>query len=120
MRFGLATPSARSFPERMCGTSVTEVSKVMLTCPPSTAATAGAPPLKGTCTTLMPAASLNSSPVRWNTVPLPEEAMVSCPGFDFASATSSLTEVACTEGSTASTTGSEATTEIGAKSFCVS
>jgi hypothetical protein len=92
----------------------------MLTCPPSNAATAGAPPLKGTCTMLTPAASLNSSPVRWKTVPLPEEAIVSWPGFAFASAMSSLTEVAGTPGSTASTTGSEATTEIGAKSLTVS
>ena len=48
-------------------------------------------PLYGMCTTSMPAASRNFSPLMCVPLPVPAEAKLSCPGFFFASAISSAT-----------------------------
>ena len=79
---------------------------------------AGAPPLYGTCTASMPAADLKSSTERCGVLPTPPEPKLSRPGFAFASAMSSCTDLAATEGCTTSMRGEVATSVTGTKSFC--
>jgi len=50
------------------------------------------------CTMLMPVAARNASPTRWFEVPLPNDAKFSAPGLARASATSSFTDPAATDG----------------------
>src|SRR4029077_9429739 len=66
--------------------------------------TAGPPPPNGTCTKSSLSDSLNSSPTSCGGVPVPGEAKLYLPGVALISATSSLTDVAGTDGCTASTT----------------
>ncbi len=49
-------------------------------------------PLKGTCTTSIPAIALSCSPAKCVPLPTPAEEKLSCPGLAFAAATSSPTE----------------------------
>ena len=49
-----------------------------------------------------PACCLKSSPVRWISAPVPEEAKVILPGLAFASATSSFADRACDDAGTIS------------------
>jgi hypothetical protein len=78
---------------------------------------AGAAPLYGTWTASMFAACAKSAAVRCVGVPLPALAMSRLFGFERASATSSRSELACTEGCTTSTSMYEATSVIGVKSL---
>ena len=64
----------------------------------------------------MPVISLNSSPPRCLFEPGPDDANVSAPGFDFASATSSITDFAGTEGCTTRTASVEKAIPTGTKS----
>ena len=74
VRFRVVTASARSLPERACESAADAVRKRNGTCPASTSATAGPPPLYGTCTMLIPVLSFSSSAAMWPGVPLPGEA----------------------------------------------
>src|SRR5437016_7537277 len=71
MRFELATPSATSLPALTCGNADGVPANIICTCPPTTAPTAGAMPLNGTCTMSIPAVLLKSSPARCAPLPLP-------------------------------------------------
>lgn len=64
----------------------------------------------------MPARIFSISPARWLEVAVPDEAIDSMPGFAFASATSSATAFAGTDGCTSSTFGIDTTCATGAKS----
>jgi hypothetical protein len=64
----------------------------------------------------IPVIDLNISAERCGGEPAPPEPYLSCPGFDFASATSSLIEPAGTEGLTSSMKGVEAIRLTGVKS----
>ncbi len=75
------TASAVSLPARMCSSTAGRSGSMICTCPPSRSATAGAAPRYGTCTILMLASMLNSSPVRWMVVPAPAEAKLTLPGL---------------------------------------
>jgi hypothetical protein len=55
--------------------------KVASTVPASRSCIAGAPPLYGTWTALVPVSCQNSSAVRWSDVPLPADAKVILSGF---------------------------------------
>jgi len=60
-------------------------------------------PLKGTCTTSIPAIALNCSPAKCVPLPTPAEEKLSWPGFSFARASSSATEWMPSAGETTST-----------------
>ena len=68
---------------------------------------AGPPPLYGMWFIRVPARLLNSSPARCGELPAPEDAMLSCPGFSFASAMRSFNVFTGTEGCTTTTFGVE-------------
>src|SRR5688572_25156090 len=104
----------------MCGSADGRLSNIICTCPPSRSVIAGADPLYGTCDICTPVSTLNSSPDRWIEVPLPLEAKLMVPGLDLATATSSGTVFAGTDGCATSTFGTPATSTIGAKSFAAS
>ncbi|MND00013.1 hypothetical protein D3C83_184970 [compost metagenome] len=70
----------------------------------------------GTCVTSMPARCLKSSSARCPEVPLPAEANAILPGRLLASATSSETEAAGTEGCTIRIFGTEMPCVIAVKS----
>ena len=75
--------------------------------PPTAALIAGPPPWKGAWTMSTFAASLNISPITWWVVPAPGVPYAIVPGFSRASATSSASVFAGTEGFTANTIGTE-------------
>ena len=77
-------------------------------------------PLYGTCTSSMPAACRNISPVRWMMPPVPEEANVSRPGWRRAAATKSATELARKDAGTTKAMVPSAMRATGAKSRCMS
>ena len=60
--------------------------------PAAVSATAGPPPLNGTCVRLTPAISLNSSVLMCGKPPTPEEEYMISPGRFLASAMNSFTE----------------------------
>src|SRR5260221_892185 len=64
VRFAPATASARRRPERTCWRIATVLEKLSWTSPAISAVSAGALPLYGTCTMLVPVRSLKSSPAR--------------------------------------------------------
>src|SRR5438067_2199863 len=64
---------------------------------------AGPDPLYGMCVMFTPVTSLKSSPERCVFVPWPEDAKLSWPGFDFASAMTSCRLFAGTDGCSTST-----------------
>ena len=68
------------------------------------------------CTILTPVSILNISADMWIEVPLPEDAKLILPGFAFASAMNSATDLAGTEGFTIITFGTSATIAAGARS----
>ena len=82
----------RDFPARTNGSAEGRPSIIRGTCPPSRSLVAGGLPLYGTCTISTPAMILNSSPERWEPVPLPAVAKLSVPGRALASAINSLTD----------------------------
>ncbi len=88
----------------------------MGTCPLITSISDWPLPLYGTCTMSTPVAALNISPLMCDWMPLPPDPKFSCPGFAFASAMSSATVFAGTEGCTTSTWPALATIDTGAKS----
>ena len=115
-RLGLVMPSARNLPLCTCGTAACATTNIICTCPASTSVTAGATPLYGTCTMLIPADSLKSSAASWVVVPVPAEAKLSLPGCAFASCTSSASDFAGTAGCTTAMNGMLAISVTGAKS----
>src|SRR5262245_50956057 len=66
----------------------------------------------------MPAIILNSSPARCDAEPVPNEPMLIVPGFALASAISSATVLAGTDGCAASTIGRSVSPDTGARSRC--
>ena len=60
-------------------------------------------PLKGTCTTSIPAIERSISPAKWVPLPTPAEEKLSWPGLAFAAATSSATVFTPRDGGTTST-----------------
>jgi hypothetical protein len=83
-RLALVTASGRSLPALTYSMDAGMVPNIACTCPASMSVRAGASPRYGTCTTLRPVSSLNSSPDRWPAVPLPPEAMLTLPGLALA------------------------------------
>jgi len=83
-----------TLPALICGTSTVSVSKARLTSPPSSAVTAGALPLNGTCSSLTPASPAKYSPARWVIVVLPDEEKVTTPGLALARVTASFSVAA--------------------------
>src|ERR1700758_1468935 len=75
----------------MLGSEVEIASNISCTLPASRSVMAGAVPLYGTCTSLVPAIALNNSPLRWLMPPAPDEPKFSEPGFFLSSAISSCT-----------------------------
>src|SRR5690242_11636397 len=90
-------------------------SNMTCTCPDVRSSSAGAVPLYGTWTILMPVIIIRSSVERCADAPTPLEAKESWPGFVLARATSSFTEVTGSELVTHRISGATATKEIGAK-----
>ena len=74
-------------------------------------------PLYGTCTISTFARLLNNSSDRCGLVPMPGEPTVSVPGFALASAITSFTVFAGTEGCTAITSVTSDISDTGSKSF---
>src|SRR5213593_3946285 len=58
-RRGDAAASAMSLPALTCGSTALLAPNIHCTCPPSTAVTAGATPLNGTCVILVPLCACN-------------------------------------------------------------
>ena len=114
LRAAVVTAIARSFPLFSCGATVSISPKSTLTSPPSSAASAGAAPLNGTCVSLTPAMMLKSSPERCDGVPVPADEKFACFGFAFTQAMNSFTDAAATAGWTTSTNGLVVRTEIAA------
>ena len=105
MRFAVVTASARSLPACTCGIAVAVLLKKTSVCPPMVSVSAGPVPLYGMWFILTPAMLSKSSVARWITLPCPEEAKLTWPGFDFASAMSSLMFFTGSEGFTTTSSG---------------
>jgi len=90
------TASALNLPDWICATTLAAVAKESWIWPPIRSTIAGPPPLYGMCVIFVPACRLNSSRARCPVPPTPEEPPFS--GFVFASAISSFTDFAGTEG----------------------
>ena len=73
MRFAPATASARSRPDLTCWWMATVLEKLNCTSPAMSAVSAGALPLYGTWTMLVPVRSLKSSAAMCCVVPAPAE-----------------------------------------------
>src|SRR5215470_1732337 len=113
----LVTASARNLPALICGTAGVRALNPIWVWPATTAATAGPPPLNGTCTMSSPSDRRNCSPARCGGAPVPPEAKVYLPGLALTSAISSLTLLAGTDGLTVSTVVEDAASVTGAKSL---
>ncbi len=87
------------------------------TWPASRSLSAAAPPRYGTCTISVWVITLKSSPPTWPGDPFADEALVSLPGFFFASAISSFTDVMPDFGDTASSRWPRVSSATGWKSF---
>ena len=96
-RFSDVMPSALILPARTCGSMEEGVSIMKLIWPPIKSCSAGAVPLYGTCSILMPVVDMRSSVVRCAAAPMPLEAKVSWPGLAFASSIRSFIVVAGSE-----------------------
>src|SRR3954454_17956936 len=96
----VATPSPRTVPPAICACAVVAIENIICTLPAITALSAELASRYGTWTMLTPVMALNSSPPRCGGVPIPDDAYLSWPGLDFASAISSCTDLAGTEGCT--------------------
>ena len=81
------------------------------TSPPMSAVMAGAAPLYGTWTILIPVSCCSSSDPRCGVVAFPADAKFSFPGFALARAMSSWRVLALTSGPTATTCGTRATSD---------
>ena len=80
----------------------------------------GAPPLYGTWSVSIPAVMLKNVPSTWLLPPTPADAYVNVPGFAFAAAMRSLSDLNGELSLTTITCGVRTTREIGAKSVSVS
>ena len=108
-------PSALSFPDLMWGRAwMRELMKPWLW-PPMRSIMAGPPPLNWAMMISMPAMILKSSTPMCREPPTPELTNISLPGFFFARAMSSFTELAWTPGWTTRTFGPLPTLAIGVK-----
>src|SRR5262245_12911026 len=116
-RFSLPMASGRSSPDRIC--PITEGAGTIVTCdsPAITALKEAPAPLQGTCSALMPAMCVKSTPARWLWKPLPAFDQLSFPGFAFAYAIKSLTLLKGVLGFTTSRFWVVANKDIGAKSL---
>src|SRR5262249_35028793 len=101
-RRAVVTAMPRSLPFLPYETAEGMVAKHADTSPPTSAIIDGPPPLYGTCTIFTPVRLLKYSPARCAADPLPDEEYASCPGRALASAVSSLTVLAGTDGCTTS------------------
>ncbi|MNC84601.1 hypothetical protein D3C83_01590 [compost metagenome] len=115
-RAAAVTPSARSLSARMCGMPVETGAKNTEVSPEVAAVSAGPPPLYDTCSIFTLTRPLKYSAARCVPLPVPAEEKLIAPGRAFASATSSRTERAGSEGCTVSTKAEEARCVTGAKS----
>ena len=109
VRFALVTAMPRNRPLNTCGALSTTFATSRLVCPPTAAVVAGAPPLYGTFTMRMPTASANSSPAMRPPPRMLATLQVSSRGRARASATSSLTLCAGSDGCTQMISGLNAT-----------
>src|SRR5215203_3384134 len=80
-RCAAVTANPLSLPDLMNGIADERLAKLKSTCPPSSAPSDSAAPLKGTCIALTPAMLFRSSPERCTEVPAPELLKLSLPGF---------------------------------------
>src|SRR6185295_4919269 len=90
-RFALDTASARSRPERTCGSVEIALAEVTETRPATRSRMLGAVPLYGTCTSCIPVMRFRSSIARCCPLPLPEEEKRIWLGRGLANAISSFT-----------------------------
>src|SRR5215467_2483332 len=111
------TASARNLPSFKKGTAGERVLKMIGVCPAIADASAGPPPLCGTCTRSSPNDIRNCSPARWGWVPVPPDAKLYLPGLALINATSSSTLLGGSEGCTERTAGDLTAIVIGAKSL---
>ena len=73
-RVGLVTARVRTLPPAFTCGSISAIGlKIICTCPPNNATSAGAPPLNGTCSKLIFVCEMNSSTVRCVIVPDPAD-----------------------------------------------
>src|SRR5438309_6468072 len=111
------TASARSFPSLISGTAGAVDPKEIGVWPATVEATAGPPPLNGTCTRSRPSDRRNNSPTRCGGVPTPGEAKLYLPGWALMKATRSLTDCTGSDGLTESTSGEVTASVTGSKSL---
>src|SRR5882672_529002 len=83
-RLGEETPRPRTRPAFACGPIEGTLSNIIWMLPETRSLIACGLPLYGTCRMSVPVMDLNSSAPRWPVVPLPEEPVVSLPGYLFA------------------------------------
>lgn len=83
-RLRLVTANPRSLPAFTCGSIDATLLNIRCTRPAVRSVIASWTALNGTCTICVPVMSLNSSPPRWNVLPLPLDAKSRAPGFFFA------------------------------------
>src|SRR5215470_8664752 len=109
------TASARSFPSLISGTAGAVDPKEIGVWPATAEATAGPPPLNGTCTRSRPSDRRNNSPTRCGGVPVPGEAKLYLPGLVLIRATRSATVCTGSVGLTVSTTAARTATVTASK-----
>ena len=80
-RFAPVEASATSLPSWMNCNTVDAGENITSSRPPRRSVAACAVPVYGTCTSLMPAITLKSSPLKWEVPPTPAEPNDSCPGL---------------------------------------
>ena len=101
MRSSEVTAIARSRPDFTCGTMLSGGKTAIGMWPATRSMTPGASPLYGTCTSFMPVVLQRYSEVRCAPVAWPGEPKLIDRGFAFASLTSCGSDVAGSEGCTA-------------------
>src|SRR5260370_30777100 len=87
----LVIASARTLPSFICGMDAAGELKPIGVCPPTTAAIAGPPPLKGACTRSRPSDRRKCPPARRGCVPAPAEGELDFAGLALIRATRPLT-----------------------------
>ena len=116
-RWGVVTARARNLPAFICCSAGSNVTNPLAICPPSKSMIAGAMPLYGTCTMSIWVSNFSHSPAKCWGLAAPAEPNVSDPGFAFAYAIYSFTDLTGTDGCTTSASGLTVASVIGAKSL---
>ena len=116
-RWGLATPMARTLLPARNGYTVALSIHIAGTWPPITSWMAGAAPRYGSCVSLSPLCSRNSSPTRWCGLPGPADAQFTPSGMPLAQAMNSLRFLAGTLLDTTKNIGKRTNRPTGWKSF---